>query len=168
MHDPMRCFIKTIFFFFWWHVGCQFLDQGSDSCPLQWRHKVLITGLPEKPPACHFKGRIQGHLCTLGWFSKSTTGQYFKVSTIIVGEDQFRPGAGRSHVCFLHVLAPGSLCLQSGLPDCLQQLLVAVSLRLHIRGIEGQGCHLPPSLDLGPKISPCTYTWFQRRIIKVT
>ena len=31
-----------------WHAGFQFSDQGSNPCPLQWKHKVSTTGLSGK------------------------------------------------------------------------------------------------------------------------
>ena len=30
------------------HAGSWFADQGSNSCPLYWKHRVLTTGLPRK------------------------------------------------------------------------------------------------------------------------
>ena len=33
-----------------WHAGSEFPDQGSDLCPLQWKHRVLITGPSGKFP----------------------------------------------------------------------------------------------------------------------
>ena len=40
----------SLFFFFFshalWHPRSQFLDQGPNLCPLQWKLRVLITGLP--------------------------------------------------------------------------------------------------------------------------
>ena len=32
------------------HEGSQFPDQGSNLCPLQWKHRVLTTGPPGKSP----------------------------------------------------------------------------------------------------------------------
>ena len=32
-----------------WHGGSQFPDQGSNPCPLQWKYRVLTTGLPGDP-----------------------------------------------------------------------------------------------------------------------
>ena len=31
-----------------WHVGSYFPDQGSNLCPLQWKHRVSTTGRPGK------------------------------------------------------------------------------------------------------------------------
>ena len=43
--------ISFFFFFFGhnpWHVGSQFPKKGSIPCALQWKHRVLTTGLPGK------------------------------------------------------------------------------------------------------------------------
>ena len=48
------CFLPPFFFFFWLcHVACRILlpDQGSNPCPLQWKHRVLTT-------TTIFKGKI--------------------------------------------------------------------------------------------------------------
>ena len=42
---------KNNFFFFFFghaihHVGSYFPDQGSNRCPVQWKHRLLTTGLP--------------------------------------------------------------------------------------------------------------------------
>ena len=130
----IQCVVLFNFFFFFWR-GCGILVPGLEIrlMPLAVDAHSLTTGLPEKPPTCHFKGRIQGqHLCTLGWFSKCSRIVFQPFLNNRVGKDQFRPSEGRFHICSLHALALGSLCFQSGLPDSLQQLLVAVSSRLHI------------------------------------
>ena len=121
------------FFFFLRGCGILVPGLGIRLMPLAVDAHSLTTGLPEKPPTCHFKGRIQGqHLCTLGWFSKYSRIVFQPFLNNRVGKDQFRPSEGRFHICSLHALALGSLCFQSGLPDSLQRLLVAVSSRLHI------------------------------------
>ena len=47
-----QCILGTFFFFLFghavWHVGSEFPDQGSNPCPLQWKHGVPTTGLPGK------------------------------------------------------------------------------------------------------------------------
>ena len=37
------------FFFLAWHVGSSFPNQGSNPCPLQWKHGILTTGPSGKP-----------------------------------------------------------------------------------------------------------------------
>ena len=39
-------FILGLFGQAMWHVGSYFPDQGLNPCPLQWRSRVLTTGLP--------------------------------------------------------------------------------------------------------------------------
>ena len=43
-------FLPFFFFFFFWlcHLGTLFPNQGSNPCPLHWKHGVLTTGLPGK------------------------------------------------------------------------------------------------------------------------
>ena len=48
---PMKYFFRIGFFFFLFgcavqHAGSQFPDQGSNPCPLQWKHRVLTIGPP--------------------------------------------------------------------------------------------------------------------------
>ena len=45
------------FFFLLWlsHVACGLHDQGSNPCPLHWKHGLLTTGPPGKSPA-YFSG----------------------------------------------------------------------------------------------------------------
>ena len=53
---PYIVLLGKIFFFFghaMQHAGSSFPDQGSNLCPLQWKHGVLTTGLPGKFPR-HF------------------------------------------------------------------------------------------------------------------
>ena len=52
-------FFKFIFNFIFglYSVGYQFPDQGSNSCPLHWKHRVLITGHPEKSQSDEFWNR---------------------------------------------------------------------------------------------------------------
>ena len=37
-----------------WHVGSYFPNQGLNPHPLPWKHGVLATGLPRKPPEVTF------------------------------------------------------------------------------------------------------------------
>ena len=53
----LQCIIRSRKFRFWFfflaalqHVGAQCPNQGSNPCPLHWKHGVLTTGLPGKPP----------------------------------------------------------------------------------------------------------------------
>ena len=49
---PLTMYFGHFFFFLFghavWHVGSEFPDQGSNPCPLQWKHGVPTTGLPGK------------------------------------------------------------------------------------------------------------------------
>ena len=45
-----------------WHVGFQFPEQGSDSCPLQYKHGVPTTGPPGKFPRKYTKHFYTGIL----------------------------------------------------------------------------------------------------------
>ena len=40
--SPLQCLL------FSWHMGFQFSHQGSNQCPLNWKHRVLTTGQPGK------------------------------------------------------------------------------------------------------------------------
>ena len=51
----LPCLTKGIEIFISYFFGCvvqqaesQFPDQGLNSCPLQWKYRVLTTGLPGK------------------------------------------------------------------------------------------------------------------------
>jgi len=49
--------IHLFLFFLLWlsHVACGLHDQGSNPCPLHWKHGLLTTGPPGKSPA-YFSG----------------------------------------------------------------------------------------------------------------
>ena len=55
------CYFLSFFFLFWLHLeACgEFLDQGWNPCPLQWKHAVLTTGLPGKPRVSFSCGRLK-------------------------------------------------------------------------------------------------------------
>ena len=48
-----RCLFLLTSFLFFGHISrisrCYFLNQGLNLCPLQWKPRVLSTGLPGKP-----------------------------------------------------------------------------------------------------------------------
>ena len=50
-------FLIYLFIFGWavWHVGSQFLEQGSNLCHLHQKHGFITTGPPEKSPDNGFK-----------------------------------------------------------------------------------------------------------------
>ena len=58
--------VKHFFFFFFGcasrHAGSQFPDQGSNLCPLQWKHRVLTTGLPGNSRT-HFQKFVKCFFC---------------------------------------------------------------------------------------------------------
>ena len=56
-HWTTRGVLDFCFFFFLaasQHVGSYLLDQGFNLGPLQWKHRVLNTGLPGAPPDSSF------------------------------------------------------------------------------------------------------------------
>lgn len=141
--DKLKCVIQCVVlfkFFFFFFGGCRVLVPGLGIRPMPLAVDAcsLPTGLPEKPPTCHFKGRIQGqHLCTLGWFSKYSRIVFQPFLNNCVGKDQFRPSAGRFHVCSLHALALGSLCFQSGLPDSAVAACSSFFTPSHLEALRG-------------------------------
>ena len=58
-----NCFLLVIFFFFFWPLprGMQdpwFPDQGSNPCPLQWKHGTFTTGPPGKSLVWDFVAKL--------------------------------------------------------------------------------------------------------------
>ena len=58
------CNNKIKFIYLYWthvqHVRSQFSDKGSNPHPLHWKHGILTTGLPGKPPRIlHFRCEIK-------------------------------------------------------------------------------------------------------------
>ena len=145
----------NFFFFFCAAVGSQFLDQGSDSCPLQWMHTVLPLDCQRSPQHVILKEEYKANISVHWDGFQSTAGQCFSLFSIIEWErtNSDLAKADFTSVPFMpwlwvaFVFSLVSLTLCSG---CLQQFLHAFTSR----GMEGQGCHLPPSLDLSPVISP--------------
>lgn len=40
----LKCGFSAFPFFWLWHTGSQFPEQGSNQCPMQWKCEVLTTG----------------------------------------------------------------------------------------------------------------------------
>ena len=88
------------------HVGSYFPDQGSNLCPLQWKCRVLTTGLPGNSPA------------TFDWILDSV------IFTLL--------GAGCFDMCInILELCSGS---QSSYWNCL--ILSGITLKIHLSGPE--------------------------------
>ena len=82
-------FVFVFFFYFSraaLHVESQFLDQGSNPWPLQWKHRVLTTGLPRTYPKKYYNFILK----QLKFFSNGMYTSYINTRPLLKTQNEMR------------------------------------------------------------------------------